>query len=134
VDKSASTVDNAPPRRSTESLDAHMAPIIFWLAVNAVVLASCYASFRWVAPIGLRFFGLSQYANGAQLIPLLLIGVGSVVLGFVVGMFAVPVLLRPFVRPARFWALWGRSGTINVLGLSAPLKLWYRLLYGSAHV
>jgi hypothetical protein len=78
------------------------------LVATLVVTASAFAGFYFCAqPLG-HFFGLSDYASGIKLVPVLVICVGCVLMGTVVGVFLFPLVLRPFVSSSDFWS-WIRA-------------------------
>lgn len=106
---------------------------VFYVGVaNLCVLGSAFASLYWLAPFALQVFGISEYANGVQLLPLLVICILSVVVGCVFGLFLFPAVLRPFVAPSEFWHWLHKERSVDIPILSPLLNRWSTLLYGKS--
>jgi hypothetical protein len=97
---------------------------------SLVVTGSAFATFYWCSRPLLRIFRISEYANGIALVALLFICIGCVLIGTTVGLFLFPLVLRPFVSPAEFWAWFGRERGVVFPLLNRVLERWAALLYG----
>jgi hypothetical protein len=97
---------------------------------SLIVTGSAFAGFYWLArPIG-KALGISEFAHGLALIPVLAICIGTVVVGTVVGLFLFPLALRPFVSPTDFWGWIGTAKGVTIPILDPLLERWASLLYG----
>jgi hypothetical protein len=100
------------------------------LLASVVVTVSAFAGFYFISRPLLRYFGVSEYANGAALVPFLMICIGCVVIGAIAGLFLFPVALRPFLSSSEFW-LWIRAERkVTVPLLDPVLERWAVQLYG----
>ena len=99
------------------------------LLAQVVTLGSSFASFYFVSPRLLELFGISQYAYSIDRFYLLLICVGCVLAGFAIGLFAFPLLLRPFVTSASFSDWMNSQRALNVPGIGSLFGRWCRFLF-----
>jgi len=65
-------------------------------------------------------------------VALLLVYLCSILTGSVLGLFLIPVVLRPFVSPAAFWDWIRDEPLVNIPLLSPLLKRWYEVVYGKS--
>ena len=103
---------------------------VFCIVVTqVVVLGCCVASIYLLGPVALKFLGISEYARGLDLFFLCLVGLGCVILGSLVGLFAFPLILWPVVSPTVFWHWAASARSVKIPLLSALHDLWCRFLY-----
>jgi len=95
-----------------------------------VVLGSAFATFYWGSRPLLQMLGISEYAHGLQLMPLLTICIGSVIAGAIVGVFLIPAVLRPFISSATFWERHRIERSMKIPVLTPALEYWCEALYG----
>jgi hypothetical protein len=103
---------------------------LYVLASSLVVTGSAFAGFYFLAERIGHFFGLSDYAHGIALLPVLIICVGTALFGIVVGLFLFPLVLRPFVSSVDFWDWIGKERSVRIPLLDPVLERWATLLYG----
>jgi hypothetical protein len=105
---------------------------VFCLVVaQIVVLGCCALSIYLLAPRIGQWSGIPAYASGWELILVFLICIFSVAVGFTVGIFAFPLVLRPFVSSATFWQWAGRERSLKIPVIDPIHNQWCRLLYGA---
>src|SRR5271166_4702812 len=100
------------------------------LVSSLVVTVCAFGGFFFLAQRLGYFLGISEYASGLALIPLLLICVGTASIGAIVGCFLLPLVLRPFLPSDDFWAWIGAERGVAVPLLDPVLERWAALLYG----
>jgi hypothetical protein len=100
------------------------------LVSTVVVTLSAFGGFYYLSRPLLRAFGISEYANGIALVGLLVICIGSVLVGTIVGFFLFPLVLRPFTSAEKFWGWIGSARGITLPYLDPLLERWAVLLYG----
>jgi hypothetical protein len=95
-----------------------------------VVTASAFAGFYWGAPLLLRYFEISENAQGAALLPFLLICIICTLIGLLVGLALYPLILRPMLSSIEFWTWIGGERTLKIPLMSLILERWAVFLYG----
>jgi hypothetical protein len=118
---------------------------LIYVAVRILVIAAtAFGYFRW-GLILLQNSGLGQHDHRTGLlywafmslskgelnpIPVGLILLSSIVSGFIVGPFLVPVVLLPFVSPTTFWRFHISEHRLKIPFVSAALEQWCTIWFG----
>jgi hypothetical protein len=110
--------------------DRSMNRLLYLGVSQLVVLGSAFATFYWGSRPLLQMFGISEYANGRELIPLLTICIGTTVAGAIAGVFLIPVILRPFISSGTFWERHRFERSMKIPVLTPALEYWCEFLYG----
>jgi hypothetical protein len=74
--------------------------------------------------------GIPDDPHGLETAFALTVCVATAVIGFIIGVFAYPVVLRPFASSSQFWGWVESTQMVSVLLLGATLERWATLLYG----
>lgn len=96
-----------------------------------MVTASAFAGFYWGAPPLLRYFNISESAQGVALLAFLCICIACTLGGLLVGLILYPLVLRPLVSPREYWAWVGNEHAVTIPGIGLVLERWSVFLYGS---
>jgi hypothetical protein len=107
--------------------------VVYSLVCSLTVTASAYGGFALAGRPTANYFGISEYAVGFPAFLLCIIFLFWVVIGLVVDLFLYPLVLRPFVSSAQYWAWAGSIMGVRVPVLSPVLESWSKTLYGSPH-
>src|SRR5580698_5552732 len=81
---------------------------------NVLVLGCAFGCFYWLAPMLLRVFGISKYAQGASVVGLLAICIGCFLIGGIVGLLLIPKVLRLLVALSTYWSWVANEPSLNI--------------------
>lgn len=96
----------------------------------SVVTASAFAGFYWGAPLLIRYLEIPENAQGAALLPFLLICIICTLIGLLVGLGLYPLILKPMLSSIEYWTWIGGERTLQIPFLSFVLERWSIFLYG----